>query len=81
MESRPPDTKLVCAQVRMGGARKGYRDSETFNSMANVKNLMDFFASRYNDSRQYRMCFTSDSTQVRKYSMYKDEFVLIFMKI
>ncbi|PVD24972.1 hypothetical protein C0Q70_15468 [Pomacea canaliculata] len=64
MESRSPDTKLVCAQVRMGGAGKDYNDSESFNSMANVENLMDFL-SRYNDSTKYRMYFSSDSQKVR----------------
>ncbi|KAK7103071.1 uncharacterized protein [Littorina saxatilis] len=58
---RPPDTKLVCAQIRIGGSTD-FSDTETFNSLQGVQNLMAFLR-QYNDTVRYRILFASDNVQ------------------
>nr|KAG5708497.1 hypothetical protein BaRGS_026224 [Batillaria attramentaria] len=58
----PQGTRLVCAQVRMGETA-GFNDSESFNSLEGVQKLVGFL-SKYNDSRQFRIFFASDSRQL-----------------
>ena len=60
--SCPPDTKLACAQIRMGQSTD-FKDSESFNSLEAVQNLVGFLR-QFNNSARYRILFASDNLQV-----------------
>ncbi|XP_070193791.1 uncharacterized protein [Littorina saxatilis] len=59
--SRPQNTKLVCAQVRMGLSQHFDDEKQaTFNTMDSLLVLWNFLRP-YNDSANYRVFFASDN--------------------
>ena len=69
-QSRPPNTKLACAQIRMGQSAD-FKDSESFNSLEAVQNLVGFLR-QFNDSARYRILFASDNVQVCHIDPYRN---------
>ncbi|XP_076456352.1 uncharacterized protein LOC143290721 [Babylonia areolata] len=61
--SRPPGTRLVCAQMRLGKHNGSFPDVESWQTFENFPILVDFLA-KYNDSRKYRLLVASDSVEI-----------------
>ena len=58
----PENRKLVCAQVRIG-KHAGFPDVLSILTFEDFPILADFL-TKYNDSQQYRILLTSDSTKI-----------------
>ncbi|KAL8581316.1 hypothetical protein ACOMHN_034395 [Nucella lapillus] len=77
-KSRPPHTKLVCAQIRLGMQNRAFPDSLTLHSFEDFTVLVKFL-SKYNDSSQFRIFFSSDSIEIMQKA--KSEFPEVYLDI
>ncbi|KAK7489370.1 hypothetical protein BaRGS_00019314 [Batillaria attramentaria] len=61
-DSLPKDSKLVCAQVRLG-SHGNFKDVKTYYTLEQFPTISDFL-KKYNETDRYRFLVTSDSEEL-----------------